>query len=133
MRKRMRALVPLALLALAIYWWLQRRLEEQVPPARVEIKLSPRPVKDVKAPVPDDLKRIEGIGPKISVLLQKVGVKTFAKLAETGSERLRQILREGGLRANPTTWPQQASLAAAGDWDALGALQAELKGGRPAI
>ena len=31
---------------------------------------------------------------------------------------------------DPSTWPEQASLAAAGEWDALQALQDELKGGR---
>jgi hypothetical protein len=34
--------------------------------------------------------------------------------------------------ANPTTWPDQAGLAAAGEWDRLKALQDGLKGGRSA-
>jgi predicted flap endonuclease-1-like 5' DNA nuclease len=78
------------------------------------------------------LKRIEGIGPKISSLLQAAGVLTFAQLAETDVGRLKEILDEAGLGAlaDPTTWPQPAGLAAAGQWDALQALQDELKGGR---
>ena len=80
---------------------------------------------------PDDLRRIEGIGPKISALLQTAGLTTFAQVAATEAASLRQILREGGIRmANPATWPEQAQLAAAGEWEALEALQDQLKGGR---
>jgi hypothetical protein len=34
--------------------------------------------------------------------------------------------------ADPTTWPEQAGIAAKGDWEALEQLQAMLKGGRRA-
>ena len=80
----------------------------------------------------DDLKRIEGIGPKISGLLQAAGIRTFAQLAETDVSRLKQILEEADITAlaDPTTWPEQARLAAAGDWEGLTALQDRLKGGR---
>lgn len=82
----------------------------------------------------DDLKRIEGIGPKISSVLQAAGIATFAQLADTDVDRLGQILAESDpnlLRlANPATWPEQAKLAAEGQWEALGKLQNELKGGR---
>ena len=81
---------------------------------------------------PDNLRRIEGIGPKISSVFQAVGITTFAQLAATDASRLRQILTEAGLAAlaDPSTWPEQAGLAAAGKWDALEVLQDELKGGR---
>jgi predicted flap endonuclease-1-like 5' DNA nuclease len=86
----------------------------------------------LKAVEPDDLKLIEGIGPKISSLLQAAGITTFAHLASTDVKRLKQIIAEAGLTAlaDPTTWPEQATLAAAGKWDALEKLQAELRGGR---
>ena len=32
--------------------------------------------------------------------------------------------------ADPTTWPKQAKMAAAGDWDALKKWQDELDGGK---
>ena len=85
-----------------------------------------------EAAEPDDLKRIEGIGPKISSVLQAAGIATFAQLAATDIDRLKQVLMEAGLAAltNPTTWPEQARLAAAGDWDALEVLQGDLQGGR---
>lgn len=81
---------------------------------------------------PDDLKVIEGIGPKIAALLQSVGITTFAQLAATDVSRLEQILVEANLRrlADPGTWPEQAKLAAAGDWEGLKALTDQLKGGR---
>jgi predicted flap endonuclease-1-like 5' DNA nuclease len=82
---------------------------------------------------PDDLKRIEGIGPKISRLLKDNGILTFAQLANTSIDRLRAILLAGGPNfqlADPTTWPEQAKLAADEAWDELQALQDRLIGGR---
>ena len=82
-------------------------------------------------PQPDDLQRIEGIGPKISAVLQMVGITTFAQLAATEVSRLQQILENKRWTfTDPATWPEQARLAAAGDWQALEVLQGELKGGR---
>jgi predicted flap endonuclease-1-like 5' DNA nuclease len=82
-------------------------------------------------PQPDDLRRIEGIGPKISAVLQTAGITTFAQLAATDISRLQGLLRDKRWTfADPATWPEQASLAAAGDWQALEVLQGELKGGR---
>ncbi len=79
----------------------------------------------------DDLTQIEGIGPKISTLLQSAGIQTFAQLADADVGRLQQILNQARLwYAQPATWPKQAGLASAGDWDRLAELQAELKGGR---
>ena len=84
------------------------------------------------APIqPDDLKKIEGIGPKIASLLQAKGIATFAQLAAAEVAHLREIMLEANLRiANPDTWPEQAALAAAGNWDALATLQDNLQGGR---
>ena len=82
----------------------------------------------------DDLKKIEGIGPKIASLLNDAGITTFAGLSESSVEKLNEILEEAGSRYashNPTTWPQQAALAAAGKWDELKTLQESLMGGRP--
>ena len=80
---------------------------------------------------PDNLIVIEGIGPKIAGLLEANGITSFAQLAATPASLIKQILEKEGLRlADPTTWPEQARLAAAGDWDGLNALQARLKAGR---
>jgi predicted flap endonuclease-1-like 5' DNA nuclease len=83
-------------------------------------------------PMPDDLAIIEGIGPKIAAILRDAGITTFAQLAAADIEQLEQIVRQdAGLHiAFPDTWPEQARLAAAGDWMALETLQTALKGGR---
>lgn len=80
---------------------------------------------------PDDLKRIAGIGPKISSALRAAGITTYAQLAATEVGRLEGIIREAGIRIGfPETWPEQASLVAGGKWEEFEALQSELKGGR---
>lgn len=81
---------------------------------------------------PNDLKVVEGIGPKIEGLLKDVGITNWAELSAADPEALQSILDAAGPRykmARPLTWPQQAALAAAGDWSALKALQDELDGG----
>ncbi len=82
----------------------------------------------------DDLKKIEGIGPKIAEILKEAGIDTFEKLAQADPKAIREILVEkGGKRYamhDPATWPKQARLAADGKWDELKTLQDSLKGGR---
>ncbi len=93
--------------------------------------------KTAAAPSPaaeDDLKKIEGIGPKIDAALKAAGIRTFADLAAKTPEELQAILDAAGFAriSNPETWAEQAALAAKGDWEALSALQNTLKGGRRA-
>ncbi|MGY0505382.1 helix-hairpin-helix domain-containing protein [Luteimonas sp. e5] len=86
-----------------------------------------------KAAKGDDLKLIEGIGPKIAEVFNQAGILTFADLAGSDPAKLREILDQAGSQFaahDPTTWPQQAELAAAGKMDELKALQDELQGGR---
>jgi len=87
-----------------------------------------------KAVTPDDLKLIEGIGPKIEGILHDAGIHTFANLAAASVTELEKIVREdAGIRiAFPDTWPEQAQLATTGKWAELEQLQEELKGGRHA-
>ena len=83
--------------------------------------------------VADDLKIVEGIGPKIEELLHADGIRTFAKLAATNPQHIASLLDAAGSRFqihNPETWPQQAALARDGQWDELKALQDRLTGGR---
>ncbi len=80
----------------------------------------------------DDLEAIEGIGPKIAELLRNAGIKTFAQLAAAPLAQLSQILEGGGPRfklANPSTWSEQAALAAKGDWAGFDKLKKELDAG----
>lgn len=88
-----------------------------------------------KSPRPrgKDLELVEGIGPKIAELLIANDIHDLADLAATSADRIREILGAGGRRfrlADPTTWPEQAALGAAGKWDELTELQARLKAGR---
>jgi predicted flap endonuclease-1-like 5' DNA nuclease len=79
----------------------------------------------------DDLMLIEGIGPRANLVMQGAGITSFAQLAATDAERLRQILRDNGIEVlNPTTWPEQAGLAAEGHLDELRELQGRIKNGR---
>ncbi len=80
----------------------------------------------------DDLKMIDGIGPKIAGILMQNGIKRFDQLAGTSLERLTEILTEAGIIriSDPGTWAEQASLAAENDWEGLKNLQATFKGGR---
>ncbi|MEM8908025.1 MAG: helix-hairpin-helix domain-containing protein [Bacteroidota bacterium] len=85
--------------------------------------------------VQNDLTIIEGIGPKIAEYLGNAGIVTFAQLAQADIASLRAVLSTAGPRYkmhDPTTWRQQAKLAANGKWDQLKQKQAKLKGGRKA-
>ena len=76
---------------------------------------------------------MEGIGPKVSSVLNAAGIMTFAQLAAAPVEALQAVLDAAGYQyMNPASWPEQARLAAAGDWDALKTLQDELNAGRSA-
>ena len=81
----------------------------------------------------DNLRKIEGIGPKVAQLLNDAGILTFEQLAQTQVDRLRAILEEAGgifKAMDPASWPEQAGLAAKGDWEGLQILQDQLDGGR---
>ena len=80
----------------------------------------------------NDLTVVEGIGPKINDLFNIAGIKTFAQLAKQTAPQMRKVLDDGGSRfriANPSTWAQQAALAADNKWDELKKLQDNLSGG----
>jgi predicted flap endonuclease-1-like 5' DNA nuclease len=81
----------------------------------------------------DDLKRIEGIGPRIEKMLNDDQIFTWAELAGAPVERLKGLLRRGGDRYrmhDPKSWPDQAKLAAEGRWEELKEFQDVLQGGR---
>jgi large subunit ribosomal protein L21 len=79
----------------------------------------------------DDLKKVEGIGPKIASTLVEAGITTFSDLAKATPEAISEII--AGVRGNHVTdtWPAQAQLAADGKWDELKKWQDELDGGKP--
>lgn len=104
-------------------------------PKKEEKKAAPAP-KAAAAPAAkaagakDDLKKVEGIGPKIAETLNAAGINTFAELAATAPEKISEIIAE--VRGNHVTdtWPAQAKMAAEGKWDELKKWQDELDGGK---
>lgn len=81
----------------------------------------------------DDLKLIEGVGPVAAEVLANAGIDTFAKLAKSSAEKINEILGAAEAKVqhlDPTTWAQQAQLAADGKMDELKKWQDELNGGR---
>lgn len=83
--------------------------------------------------VKDDLTKIEGIGPKISKLLDAEGIKTFNDLGKATSKKLKGILEAAGSKFqvhDPASWPKQAKLAAGGKWEELKSLQDKLIAGK---
>jgi len=81
----------------------------------------------------DDLKKIEGVGPKAAEAMVAAGLDTFAKVAKSKSEKLSEILTEASSNLAhlvTDTWPEQAQLAADGKWDELKKWQDELDGGK---
>ncbi len=81
---------------------------------------------------PDDLKIIEGIGPKMEKALQAAGINTFAMLAGASESQIRDAITAAGMRFAPSvpTWAEQASYAANGDFVGLEAYQKTLVSGR---
>lgn len=82
----------------------------------------------------DDLKIVEGIGPKIESILKSKGIKTLKDLSETSADEVKEILTEvGGEKYafhDPTTWADQAKLAAEGNFEELKEYQSFLRGGK---
>lgn len=98
-------------------------------------KVSPDKFKEKKSHPKntDDLKIIEGIGPKIEEILKQADINNWEDLAETAPKYLEVILADAGDRFklhDPGTWPTQARLAARGEWNLLREYQDDLKGGR---
>lgn len=81
----------------------------------------------------DDLKIVEGIGPKIEELFNNAGIYTFAQLASTSIDKMKSILDDAGPRFqihDPSTWAEQSALARDGRWDELKKWQDELYKGK---
>ncbi|QTR48770.1 hypothetical protein [Candidatus Thiothrix anitrata] len=81
----------------------------------------------------DDLKKLEGIGPKIEQVLNTAGIQNFDQLAALTPEVIKPLLDNAGGQFkmhDPKSWPYQAELAAKGDWERLKEYQNLLIGGQ---
>lgn len=110
----------------------------------VEMPLPQTVLKSTEQPTPttpaapsdiqkDDLKKIEGIGPKIESLLNGGGIYSYSDLSHAKFSKLKSILTDAGGQFSshdPSTWAEQAELASEGKWKTLEKLQDELNGGK---
>lgn len=112
---------------------------EETPAAEEPVAETPAEEPAAEAPAAeealaaDDLKKVEGIGPKIEELLNNAGLSTYAQLGAATEEQLKGILTEAGgiyTAKDPSTWAKQSQMADAGEWDKLKAWQDELDGGK---
>lgn len=84
----------------------------------------------------DDLKRIEGIGPKIEEVLNNSGIYTFSQLYNSDKNRLRMLLDDAGSQFrmhDPESWPHQAGMADRSEWDDLKAYQNSINNGKSSL
>lgn len=118
----------------------QRFIEEPVVTKAPVTDTTPAPLVSSPKPKPtssqiDDLKVVEGIGPKIESLLHADGILTMRLLATVETSRVQKVLDAAGPRYrmhNPKTWSTQAELIADEKWDELKEYQDFLVGGREA-
>ena len=108
----------------------KKETKAAAPKAAPAKKEAPAKKAPAKKAAKDDLKKIEGIGPKIAETLTAAGIATFADLAKAKPAKISEIIE--GVRGNhvPDTWPKQAKMAADGKWDELKKWQDELDGGK---
>jgi predicted flap endonuclease-1-like 5' DNA nuclease len=81
----------------------------------------------------DDLKIVEGIGPKISDMFSDAGIKTWKALSDTTVADCQKVLDGGGNRYkvhDPASWPMQAKMLYEGKWAELAKWQDEHKHGK---
>ena len=100
-------------------------VEKAIGEEAVAVKtVTPKPVR------PDDLKRVEGIGPKMEQALRAVGIETFAQLASTPPRELQSTIDAAKLRSPSVgTWAKQARFLADGDEAGFVAYTEQLVGG----
>ena len=114
----------------------EAKVEAAAPVVEEVVKAAPVVEEVVKAaPVTeaDDLKIVEGIGPKIAETLNNAGISTFTQLAEASADKVKEILAAATpslASHDPATWGKQAQMAANGEWTDLKKWQDELDGGK---
>jgi predicted flap endonuclease-1-like 5' DNA nuclease len=83
--------------------------------------------------VTSDLKKIEGIGPKIEELLNKSGISSYKSLRDSSIDDIQKLLSDAGPQYRlhePETWPKQAGMAFEGEWEKLDQYQEQLVNAR---
>lgn len=81
----------------------------------------------------DDLKIVEGIGPKIAGMFHDSGISTWKALSEVAVAKCHEVLDKAGNRYkmhDPASWPMQAKMAYEGKWKELAKWQHVHKHGK---
>lgn len=81
----------------------------------------------------NDLKIVEGIGPKIEELFHKFNIKSWKQLAESSADKCQEVLDSGGKQYrlhDPASWPMQAKMAHEGHWKQLAEWQEKHRAGK---
>ena len=76
---------------LLIFWWVNRRND-------VPLKEPSSTVLPAREPFAEDLQKIEGIGPKVSRVLNEAGITTFEALARANPADIQKRLNATGLQ-----------------------------------
>jgi predicted flap endonuclease-1-like 5' DNA nuclease len=120
-------------------YYTARNIDESkfnVDPASATVKVAAPAKASAKVKgVKDDLKIVEGIGPKIEELLNKAGIVTFADLASAKVTEVKAVLDAAGPKYrihDPATWTAQAELARDGKMADLKVWQEKLIAGKKA-
>lgn len=106
--------------------------KEEVKEEAPKKEAAPKKAAKAKTSKGDDLTKIEGVGPKAAEALTNAGLETFAKVAKTKADKMKEVLTEASSRLahlDTTSWPKQAKMAADEKWDELKAWQDSVKGG----
>jgi hypothetical protein len=80
----------------------------------------------------DDLTVVEGIEPHVAMLCRWIGIHTWWDLSTTEVSLLRTMLADAGSRfadVDPSTWPEQGRLLAAGRWEEFAQLAESVRTG----
>lgn len=101
-------------------------------PAKAKTTAKPKAKTKSATKKGDDFTKLSGIGPSMAATLNELGIDSFAKLASTDDDILRDMLDASGARMNNNkeamdSWNEQATLAAKGDFDALKKIQETMK------
>jgi len=103
----------------------------EVEKKRLDLNKEVSNLRTQKLAMQDNFSYLTGIGEKVSSILRLAGIESFSQLAATDVNRIRKILEEANPRllniTDYTTWPEQARLAAIGDWTTLSALEESIK------
>lgn len=97
-----------------------------------ELKTEAEVIPNDEGILQEDLKKLEGIGPRLEKVLNQAGIINFSQLAAASPEQLQEVLADDEQLKmhDPKSWPYQAELADKGEWERLKEYQNLLMSGK---